>query len=44
MQALGDGLMLTPFLRFLKEHFRNIHITLETKKEFKPSKKLSLCG
>jgi ADP-heptose:LPS heptosyltransferase len=34
MQALGDGLMLTPFLRFLKEHFRNIHITLETKKEF----------
>jgi len=26
MQALGDGLMLTPFLRFLKEHFRNIHI------------------
>ncbi|MFP3159249.1 MAG: glycosyltransferase family 9 protein [Hydrogenobaculum sp.] len=34
MQALGDGLMLTPFLRFLKEYFRNIHITLETKKEF----------
>jgi len=34
MQALGDGLMLTPFLRFLKEHFQNIHITLETKKEF----------
>jgi hypothetical protein len=32
MQALGDGLMLTPFLRFLKEHFRNIHITLEKKK------------
>ncbi|GAB6077994.1 glycosyltransferase family 9 protein [Hydrogenobaculum acidophilum] len=34
MQALGDGLMLTPFLRFLKENFQNIHITLETKEHF----------
>ncbi len=34
MQALGDGLMLTPFLRYLKERFKNIHITLETKEYF----------
>ncbi len=34
MQALGDGLMLTPFLRFLKERFQNIHIALETKEHF----------
>ncbi|PMP90762.1 MAG: ADP-heptose--LPS heptosyltransferase [Hydrogenobaculum sp.] len=34
MQALGDGLMLTPFLRFLKENFQNIHIALETKEHF----------
>jgi ADP-heptose:LPS heptosyltransferase len=34
MQALGDGLMLTPFLRFLKENFHNIYIVLETKEHF----------
>ncbi len=33
-QALGDGLLLTPVLRRLKELNKDLYIVLETKKEF----------